>query len=128
MGYNYFMSFKENFERGGEKENLDYDDSAFYYFALAMLNVVLIPATYYLVIKPVLFGEFAINSRLKNPECDLFKERMAERAKLYRFSWLNKWFVINCIFLTFFWYLTYIRFDVIRDIEPLKTFVPHELL
>ena len=60
------MSFKENFERGGEKENLDYDDSAFYYFSLAMLNVVLIPATYYLVIKPVMFGGMNLNSRLKN--------------------------------------------------------------
>ena len=66
------MSFKENFERGGEKENLDYDDSAFYYFGMAMLNMVLIPATYYLVVKPVLFGESPINWRLKNCQCDFF--------------------------------------------------------
>jgi len=37
--------FKENFERG-EKESLDYDDSAFYYFGMSMLLIVLIPATY----------------------------------------------------------------------------------
>jgi len=39
------MSFKENFERGS-KEQLDYDDSAFYYFSTAMLSAVLIPITY----------------------------------------------------------------------------------
>jgi hypothetical protein len=39
------MSFKENFERG-DKDELDYDDSAFYYFGLSMLFVVLVPATY----------------------------------------------------------------------------------
>lgn len=41
--------FKENFERG-EKDSLDYDDSAFYYFGLAFLTIGLIPATYYTVI------------------------------------------------------------------------------
>jgi len=41
--------FKENFERG-EKEELNYDDSAFYYFGLASLTMGLIPATYYMVI------------------------------------------------------------------------------
>ena len=41
--------FKENFERG-EKESLDYDDSAFYFFGFAMLMLVLIPATYYMLI------------------------------------------------------------------------------
>jgi preprotein translocase subunit Sec63 len=63
------MSFKESFERSGEKENLDYDDSAFYYFGLAMLNVVLIPITYQLIIKPMVWGEFTINRHLKNCQC-----------------------------------------------------------
>jgi hypothetical protein len=26
------------------------------------------------------------------------------------------------------WYLTYECFQVVKDIEPLKTFIPHELL
>ena len=42
-------TFKENFERG-DKEQLDYDDSAFYYFGLSMLTVVLLPATYIMLI------------------------------------------------------------------------------
>lgn len=57
--------FKENFERG-EKENLDYDDSAFYYFGLAMLLIVLLPATYYVVIQPIFYGDISINHKIKN--------------------------------------------------------------
>ena len=58
-------TFKENFERG-DKEQLDYDDSAFYYFGLAMLMVVLLPGTYLMIIKPMLYGEMAVNRRIKN--------------------------------------------------------------
>jgi len=57
--------FKENFERG-EKESLDYDDSAFYYFGLALLLIGLVPATWYTVIRPLLFGDVGINYSLKN--------------------------------------------------------------
>ena len=53
---------------------------------------------------------------------------MRKKANQYRFSWLNKWFVMQLVVLSFMWYLSYVCFDVIKDIEPLKTFIPHELL
>ena len=59
------MSFKENFEKE-DKDSLDYDDSAFYYFGLAMLVVTAVPLTYIMVIKPILFGDMNINHGLKN--------------------------------------------------------------
>lgn len=59
------MSFKENFERG-DREQLDYDDAAFYYFGLAMLLIIAIPATYYVVLQPMIFGSSGINYSLKN--------------------------------------------------------------
>lgn len=59
------MSFKENFEKE-DKDQLDYDDSAFYYFGLSMLVVVALPLTYYMVIKPIMYGEMSINHSLKN--------------------------------------------------------------
>lgn len=58
-------SFKENFERG-DKEQLDYDDAAFYYFALALLLVILLPATWYMVLQPMIFGETTINYAIKS--------------------------------------------------------------
>ena len=62
--------FKDNMGKG-EKENLDYDDSAFYYFGLAMLCIVLTPVSYYALFKPVFYGEHCINYNIKNCECDL---------------------------------------------------------
>jgi preprotein translocase subunit Sec63 len=59
------MSFKENFEKE-DKDSLDYDDSAFYYFGLSMLVVTAIPLTYIMILKPILFGEMSINHKLKN--------------------------------------------------------------
>lgn len=53
---------------------------------------------------------------------------MKKKAAQFRFSWLNKWFVMQVAALSFMWYLCYVCFDVIKDIEPLKTFIPHELL
>jgi preprotein translocase subunit Sec63 len=72
-------SFKENFERG-EKEQLDYDDSAFYYFGLSMLSVVVFPLTYILILKPIFYGEMSVlNKKLKNCQCDSCLERLNKR-------------------------------------------------
>jgi preprotein translocase subunit Sec63 len=59
------MSFKENFEKE-DKDSLDYDDSAFYYFGLAMLVVTVLPLTYVMIIKPIFYGDMSINHNLKN--------------------------------------------------------------
>jgi len=120
-------NFKENFERG-ESDALDYDDSAFYYFGLALLLIALIPATYQIVIKPIFYGEISINFSNKNCKCNICEQRMAKRAALYRFSWLNKRFMVQTMILAFLWYLCFECFNAVKDIEPLKTFIPHELL
>jgi preprotein translocase subunit Sec63 len=53
---------------------------------------------------------------------------MKKRSKLYKFSWFNTWFVVKLVFISFLWFLTYQCFDVVKDLEPLKTFVPNEIL
>jgi translocation protein SEC63 len=32
------------------------------------------------------------------------------------------------MWITFLWYICYVCFDVIKDLEPLKSFVPNEIL
>ena len=120
-------NFKENFERG-ESDNLDYDDSAFYYFGLAFLLISLLPATYFWVIKPIFNGEISINHAAKICQCASCLTRMQKRSEVYRFSWLNKWFLLRLVFLGVLWYLCFECFNAVKDIEPLKTFIPHELL
>jgi hypothetical protein len=53
---------------------------------------------------------------------------MAKRAKKYKFSWLNTWFLIKLLFVAMIWYMCYVCFQTVKDVEPLKTFVPNELL
>lgn len=120
-------SFKENFERG-DREQLDYDDAAFYYFALALLLVTLLPATWYMILKPMIFGESTINYSIKSCPCKICVDRMKKREALYRYSWATRWFVLRVVTLLWLWYLCYQCFDIVKDIEPLKTFIPHEIL
>jgi len=47
---------------------------------------------------------------------------------VYRFYYFNKWFVLKLIFLSILWYMNIQCFTMVKDIEPLKSFVPHELL
>ena len=125
------MSFKDNFDKGGgggDKGDLDYDENAFYYFGVSLLLIFLTPATYYLIIKPIFFSDFAYSSRAKNCQCVICKERYNKRASAYRWAWFDKWFVINFFWISALWYVCYVCFDVIKDLEPLKSFVPHEIL
>lgn len=93
-----------------------------------MLMIVLIPLTYIMLIKPVLFGETRINYSIKNCKCDICTKKMAERAKVYQFSWFNKWYAIKAIVLGIMWIGCIQCALVVKDIEPLKTFIPNEIL
>jgi hypothetical protein len=55
-------SFQDNFHRDEEKL-LDYDDSAFYYFFIAILTVILVPLTLGIINK-VIRGE--VNEEFNN--------------------------------------------------------------
>ena len=55
-------SFSDNFKRdsgNNDEDMLEYDDSAFYYFSIALLSFVLIPFTWGILSK-ILFGEVSI--------------------------------------------------------------------
>lgn len=39
-------SFSDNFKRDSEEDMLEYDDSAFYYFSIAVLTSLLVPFTW----------------------------------------------------------------------------------
>lgn len=119
--------FKENFERG-ERDQLDYDDSAFYYFSMTLLLVFLLPGTWYMLVKPIFYGKFSITYSYKNCKCQLCQERLNKRASVYRFTWLNNWFIGNALILAIGWYACIQCMIIVGSIEPLKTFIPHEIL
>ena len=93
-----------------------------------MMMIFLLPATYYLVISPVLYGDVQINHSLRNCECQICKERMVKRTKFYQFTYIKTVFFVKLAFLAVCWYAAYQCFEVVSNLEPLKNFVPHELL
>lgn len=46
------MGFKEAFTRQGEGENLLFDDDAFFYFAISILSIAILPLVYS-ILKPL---------------------------------------------------------------------------
>jgi len=53
---------------------------------------------------------------------------MKNRANKYRFSWFNTGFAIRFCFVALLWFLSYQCFEIVKDIKPLKTFIPNEIL
>jgi len=53
---------------------------------------------------------------------------MKNRANKYRFSWFNTGFAIRFSFVALLWFLSYQCFEIVKDIKPLKTFIPNEIL
>lgn len=120
--------FKENFQREGADNESEYDDAAFYYFTVAMLIIILVPATYNMIISPILYGDLQVNTKLKNCECKICKDRIKERGDLYKYSWLNGYFAAKLGTICLLWFICYKSFVIIKDIAPMKTFIPHEIL
>ena len=120
-------SFKENFQRE-ESENLKHDDVAFHYFSVAILVVVLIPLTYFLIIRPMMVGEMIINMSLKNCKCEQCQVRLKERQAIYRFAFINKWLVLKVCFVAVLWACCGYSYLLVKDLDEIKGFIPHEIL
>jgi translocation protein SEC63 len=106
---------------------LDYDDSAFYYFAVSVLSVIMLPLTYS-IIKTVIKGENKLDLSNKNCECascqDLIRKRQAVLAK----SWKRPGFFFKVTITVVLWVVFLLLADHLSKIEPLKSFDPFQIL
>lgn len=92
------MGFKEAFTRGGESEkNLIFDDEAFFYFAISILMIMVIPLSY--IVLSVLIKNLVFNSeakklnRISSGEHD---KEIAEKVKRQKkYAWLNFGFIVK---------------------------------
>jgi translocation protein SEC63 len=53
---------------------------------------------------------------------------MKERQALYRFSFVNNWFIVKLVVLVSLWSALINSWLQVKDLEPLKGFVPNEIL
>jgi len=55
-------------------------------------------------------------------------KKIRTRAAKYRYTYLNASFVVKVLVIALLWYWSYECYRVVENIEPMKTFIPHELL
>jgi translocation protein SEC63 len=106
---------------------LDYDDSAFYYFFISILTVILIPFTFHLL-KTIVTGEKKIDMNGKNCDCNRCKEILAKRQAIYKKTWIRPGFFFKVGFALLLWFVWYLTADQISRIKPLKSFDPYQIL
>lgn len=108
---------------------LDYDNSAFYYFAITMITIYLIPGTWYALGEVyrafISSGEVGIKPRTaaEKEKADKLKRETTGIARLKRST-----FIVNLILLVVFWsLLVYLVTMVITD-GQVQAFDPYHIL
>ena len=119
--------FKDNIGRNKQEGNLEYDDSAFYYFFCTFLLVILIPWTLS-VLWSMVFGEGKLKLKGKSCECSSCKGKIEDRVKTHRKSWLRFGFFFKMGLLLSLWYLFYICMVEVQNTAPIKSFDPFDIL
>lgn len=103
---------------------LDYDDSAFYYFSLALLTFTLVPF-YYFLLRTFIKGNIDLTWEGVNCETkwfnNLLKTKQVEAKKsIWTKALLFRIFV--AVFLSYLWVLNY---QMVSSIEGLQSFDPY---
>ena len=117
----------ESFQRQ-ESEKLNYDDTAFLYYAFAMLICGLIPGTYYALVKPIRDVQIADGPDMRNCQCKLCVTRLTERKATYKYSFLTRSYLLRAITLAVLWTVCITCYLEVKDNQDLKSFLPHEIL
>jgi len=120
-------SFQDNFKRDSEEDQLNYDDSAFYYFSMAVLTFVLLPYTYYLF-KRFIYGAVELQTEGLQCETEWFQKLLKSKKEEARKSVWTKGYVFRIFCGAFLWYLWYLNFNMVSSIESLQTFDPFQVL
>ena len=123
------MTFRETFTRDEQKEEVEYDDSAFFTFAATLLIVVIIPL-FYSIFKRIFFTKELKNSNdYKNCGCSLCKDKLEKFYKNKSANNYNFTFFLMIIILIVLSYLLELSYIEIKNSEgKLKSFNPFEIL
>jgi translocation protein SEC63 len=106
---------------------LDYDDSAFYYFSLAVLSFMLIPFWYY-VFKTIYRGEIDLRWTGVNCETVWFQNLLKTKNKLAKKSTWTKALFTRIFFGAIMTYIWWLNYDMVSSITGLQSFDPYQIL
>ena len=106
---------------------LEYDDSAFYYFSISILTFILLPATlsmfYSMYTGVVRIEDFSGQCKCQRCTALITLKKKEARARVY-----NRGFFFKALCAAFFWYLWYLNFNVVINLEALQSFDPFAIL
>ena len=111
-------SFKDNFKRDSEEDMLDYDDSAFYYFSMAVLTFVCVPYLYMLA-KTFINGTIDLRWDGVNCETSWFQKLLAKKTIDAKKSiWTRALYfrIFVGIFLSYLWYINFMMVCAIEGL------------
>ena len=106
---------------------LEYDDSAFYYFSIAVLTSILIPFTWS-ILSAMIWGDVIIVDypgacKAARSTALVIEKRRQARAQVY-----NRAFYTRILIAAFLWYVWYLNAQVVSTIETLQSFDPFAIL
>jgi translocation protein SEC63 len=123
------MSFRDTFTRDEAKDDVQYDDSAFYTFGGTICLVIIFPLLY------SIFRRIYTKEKLKDKksymscECSYCKERIDKHYKKIKSKKINFWFYFMILLVIVFSYLFYLSyFEIVKHGNNFKSFDPFEIL
>ena len=119
------MSFKENFTRDESKDDVQYDDSAFYTFGGTMLLCFILPLAW-MVVKRFFVRNHFKDEEFKNCKCSICEEKIENLFLIKQKKAKNKTFYFMIILLGYLTYNCY--FEIKANSNSFKTFNPFEIL
>jgi translocation protein SEC63 len=108
---------------------LEYDNSAFYYFALTLLTIYIIPGTWYAISEffQAFFGSGEVGAKARTKE----EEEKAKTLKQQTTGWnrLNTTsYLANLCFLLFAWTLVIYLITLVKNDGEVSSFDPYQIL
>lgn len=122
-------NFQDNFKReqSGEDDELEYDDSAFYFFSMAVLSFVVVPFTLYLL-WTAWAGEVALERLPATCQCSRCNALHALKKKEASSGVFKKGFYYKILVAGFLWYLWYLNYQTVSSLENIQSFDPFAIL
>lgn len=120
-------SFSDNFKRDSEEDMLEYDDSAFYFFSIAVLTSILIPFTWS-ILSAMIWGDVVIEDfpgacKSARYTALIISKRREAKAQVYNRAFYTRILIAACL-----WYVWYLNAQVVSTIETLQSFDPFAIL
>jgi translocation protein SEC63 len=108
---------------------LEYDNSAFYYFALTLLAIYIIPGTYYAVSEFLyaFLGSGEVGAKARSS----LEKNKAQKLKTATTGWtrLNtRSYIVNLGFLVFAWIVFLYLISLVKDHGQVSSFDPYSIL